>query len=263
LIESDIITGTVARLSFKATREMWVVIYGISKAQSLQEVADKLRTNERVIIFQIASGNIVYVHAGVRDANELANLVSFVQKEAALTDVTVGMVPTPPSNDEVALSALDVRIITALRYDARRSVAELAEELGTTAKTVRRRMDRMEKEDLVSYSIHWRPDTLGDVITQIHLGLKEGAEREKVALLLVKKYQHGIIRLYNFSNLPGQIIITYWTRNAREMQDVCTELEKEEYFTSVVPNVLRMVHYYDEHTDSRLKEIGKKAAKVR
>ena len=48
-----------------------------------------------------------------------------------------------------ALSNLDWRIVKALRMRARRSPEELARELGVTAKTIRRRLDRMVKEGSV------------------------------------------------------------------------------------------------------------------
>ena len=45
-----------------------------------------------------------------------------------------------------ALSPLDWRILKALRYHARRPLAEVAEEVGVSVRTVRRRFDRMAAE---------------------------------------------------------------------------------------------------------------------
>lgn len=260
LMDVEIIRGTYAALSFKAMKAMWVIVHGWSKANSMDEVAKDLRNDPHVAIMQVASGNYVYVHGNVTDAVGLAELVTSVQKSAKLSEPQVGIVQTPPLGND-ALSGMDLRIIKALANDTRRPVNEIAEELGTTAKTVRRRLDRLMKEDLVQLSINWQPDTMGDMVSQIHLVLKEGVPNEKAAYLMIKKYAPGIIRSYTFSNVPGFILLTYCNRNAREMQDTCRELEGEGVFTSVVPNVIRAIYHYPEHREAVLQELLKRTGK--
>ncbi len=204
LTDVEIIRGTYAALSFKAMKARWVIVHGWSKANSMDEVAKELRNDPHVAIMQVASGNYVYVHGNVTDAVGLAELVTSVQRSAKLSEPQVGIVHTPPL-EHTGLSGMDLRIIKALANDTRRPVNEIAEELGTTAKTVRRRLDRLMKEDLVQLSINWQPDTMGDMVSQIHMVLKDGVPNEKAAYLMIKKYAPGIIRSYTFSNVPGLI----------------------------------------------------------
>lgn len=260
LVDVDIIRGTYAALSIKAMKAMWIIIHGWSRANSMDEVARELKENPQVAIMQVASGNYVYVHGNVTDAVGLAELVSSVQRIAKLSEPQVGIVHTSPL-DKSGLSGMDLRIIRALGNDTRRPVNEIAEELGTTPKTVRRRLDRLMKEDLVQLSINWQPDTMGDMVSQIHLVLKDGVANEKAAFLMIKKYAPGIIRSYTFSNSPGIILLTYCNRNAREMQDTCRELEAEGIFTSVVPNVIRAIYHYPEHREAVLQEMLRKTGK--
>ncbi len=260
LMDVEIVRGTYAALSFKAMRAMWVVVHGWSKANSMDEAAKELRSDPHVAIMQVASGNYVYVHGNVNDAVGLAELVSSVQRSTRLSEPQVGIVHTPTS-DHSGLSYMDLRIVKALANDTRRPVNEIAEELGTTAKTVRRRLDRLIREDLVQLSINWQPDTMGDMVSQIHLVLKDGVPNEKAAYLMIKKYAPGIIRSYTFSNLPGLIVLTYCNRNAREMQDTCRELEAEGIFTSVVPNVIRAIYHYPEHREAVLQDMLRKAGR--
>ena len=260
LMDVEIIRGTYAALSFKAMKAMWVIVHGWSKANSMDEVAKELRNDQHVAIMQVASGNYVYVHGNVTDAVGLAELVTSVQRSARLSEPQVGIVHTPPP-EHSGLSAMDLRIIKALANDTRRPVNEIAQELGTTAKTVRRRLDRLMKEDLVQLSINWQPDTMGDMVSQIHLVLKDGVANEKAAYLMIKKYAPGIIRSYTFSNVPGFILLTYCNRNAREMQDTCRELEGEGIFTSVVPNVIRSIYHFPEHREVVLQDMLRRAGK--
>ncbi len=99
------------------------MIYGWSKAPSMNDVAEKLRVKRSVAVFQIASGNFS-ISSSVRDATDLAQLVSFTQKAASLHDAQVGIMPTPPAAPGDALTYLDLRLISAMREDARKPIAE-------------------------------------------------------------------------------------------------------------------------------------------
>lgn len=254
LMETDIIRGTYTRVSFKAAGAMWVVVHGWSKARSMDEVDVKFKAIPQVAVFQVASGNYIYVHGTVKDAVELAIFVSAVQRDAQISEPQLGIMPNAPSTDG-GLTNLDLRIIQTLQKDSRRPVTEVAAELGTTVKTVRRRLDRLVREDLINMSIHWQPDTLGDTVSQIHLVLRDDVPREKAAFLLIKKFSSGVVFTLSFSNLPNQVIVTYWSKNVRQMQIACRELESEDIFDGVVPNIIWSIYYYDEHWDAMLQEM--------
>jgi DNA-binding Lrp family transcriptional regulator len=253
LVEADIIRGTYAALNFRALGAMWVMVHGWSKARVMSEVDQKFRAISQVAVFQVASGNYVYVHGNVKDSAELADFVSAVQRDAQISEPQVGIIPLPPIKESV-LTAMDLRIIQALARDSRRPSSEVAGQLGTTIKTVRRRLDRLIQDDLIMLSINWQPDTLGDTISQIHLALRDEVPREKAAFLLIKRFSPGVVRTYTFSNLPNQVIITFWSRNVREMQNACRDLEVEGIFASVVPNIIRAIYYYEEHREDLLKD---------
>jgi DNA-binding Lrp family transcriptional regulator len=260
LMEAEIITGTGTFLTLKAQGRMWVVVYGWSKAASMDDVAAKLNKQSEVAVFFVASGNYVYVHGAVGDANEMASFVNKVQKVAMITEVQVGIMPSPAPAPKDALSRLDLRIIKSMQEDARKPISDVANEVGVSVKTAKRKLDRMIEDDLVQFSIHWRPDTQGDTVTNIHLTIKDEVEREKVAFQLIKRMSAGVIRTYSFSNLPNHLIVILWTRNVKEMQRTCRELERDGFFHSVVPNIIRDIHYYDAHRHAILDGMLRKSA---
>ena len=247
LIDAGIFGSTGTFLSFKALSRMWVVIYGWSKAPSVREAVMEIGRERSVGVCFIASGNFIYVMGAIKDSAEMARLVSRVQKVAVLQDMQVGIVPTPPSVPNDALTKLDLRLIKAMQHDARRPITEVADEVGVSVKTARRHIEKMVKEGLVQFSMHWVPESQGDAIANVHLTLKEEADREKVGYALIKMLGLGAVRTYTFSNLPDQMMISLWTRNVREMNIICRGLEDEGLFVSVVPNIIRNIHYFDEN----------------
>jgi len=72
-------------------------------------------------------------------------------------------------------------------------------------------------------------------------------QKEKVAIETIKRLSSNAVRTLSFSNMPNQMIVTMWTNNMREMQEICRGLEETGMFASVIPNVIRDARYYDEH----------------
>jgi len=70
----------------------------------------------------------------------------------------------------------DQKILTLLRHDGRRSISDLATELGLSRATVRSRIERMERQgDIVGYTVILRADAVSMPV--------RGSKGEKKGLL--------------------------------------------------------------------------------
>lgn len=261
LMDAGIIGGMGTYLSAKATGHMLVLVMGWSKCPSMDELSKRLDRHRDVAVLFVASGHYVYILGTVRNATEMGRFVSMVQKEAAVRDLQVGVVLTPLPSPGDALSRLDLKLVKALEDDPRRPASEVAKMTGVSVKTARRRIERMVTEGLVQCTTHWWLEAQSDPVCNIHLTIREDAERDKVAYLLIKKMAAGTIQTYAFSNLPNLIVVTTWFKNGREMQRTCRELEAEGSFVSVVPNIMRAIYYYDEHRKAFLEEMLEASAR--
>jgi DNA-binding Lrp family transcriptional regulator len=255
LTDLGVLKGTVTRLSFSAMGRMWVFIYGRSTCPSMNEAAKRIEKINNVIVLMIASGNQLYMQCMAKDAAELAELVSSVQSAASLQDIQVGIVTTPPPAPPGTLSALDIRLVKALQTDSRKPISRLAADVGITAKTARKRLNRLMKEGLVQFSIHWSPGTVGGLLVQLLLVIRSDAQKEKVAVEIVKGLSSNTVRTLSFSNLPNQMIATLWTNDVRDTELICHRLEETGLFISVVPNIVREARYYEDHLSSAFEEL--------
>lgn len=76
---------------------------------------------------------------------------------------------------------LDQRLITLLRHNGRRSVSDLALELGASRATVRARMERLERSgDIVGYTVILRADAVSLPVRGIMLIEVEGRAADRV-----------------------------------------------------------------------------------
>jgi len=91
--------------------------------------------------------------------------------------------PLPPVHRD--LSPLDWRILQALRGNARRSLEEVAEAIGVSARTVKRRFERMAKEGAFDVVAKFDPGALrGYTFFLLMVSLRRGSnERELKAIL--------------------------------------------------------------------------------
>jgi DNA-binding Lrp family transcriptional regulator len=83
--------------------------------------------------------------------------------------------------DWTIIDALDQRLVTLLRHDARRSVTELAATLGVGRATVRARIERLEAAgEILGYTVILRADALDLPVRGVMLIEIEGHAADRV-----------------------------------------------------------------------------------
>ncbi len=79
------------------------------------------------------------------------------------------------------MDSLDQKLITLLRHNGRRSISDLALELGASRATVRSRMERLERAgDIVGYTVILRADAVDQTVRGIMMIEIEGHAADRV-----------------------------------------------------------------------------------
>jgi DNA-binding Lrp family transcriptional regulator len=183
----------------------------------------------------------LYIGAYLRNISELESLVSYIKKEAGIPEPTVGLTysvaPFPVVSSDSTIYALDYQIIRSLKDNSRKATSDVAEELGVSAKTVRRRLSRMIKNGLIELSIEWYPDTSNDIFTVFHFQTKPETDKNAVDNVF-KKYSPNLIFYWGFSNIPNTFVAFVWTRTMKELQNIRENFEHEAAVQATAPNIL-------------------------
>ena len=83
------------------------------------------------------------------------------------------------------MTDIDQRLLTLLRHHGRRSISDLAGELGVSRATVRARIERMERQgDIVGYTVILRADAVSMPVRGIMLIEVEGRAADRVVDVL-------------------------------------------------------------------------------
>lgn len=215
-----------------------LVMFGASMANNSEGLIDKLGINENIYAVSQHSDNFYIIHAITRNPNEIEPLVSFVKLTAEIPELKVGLQSSPVQSDtevemmrEVSLSNTDYLIVNALKDNSRKTIVDIAEEIGSSTKTIRRRLDRLIENHLVHFTIHWYPDKCSEVIVMVILTLKPSIIVDKTEIIdrLREQYGHKILFTWTFSTLPNIIIISIWVDSMKELQNIRSSLISDNF----------------------------------
>lgn len=236
LVHDGIVRRFTVNLSMACQGAVPVIIFGRSELPSADSAARELSEDGSTYAYLVGAGNMVYVCGFLRSRSELDDYAACAAAVAGMPEPTVAVETMGPPGNLVTIresdcgniSALDLRIIDALKADSRKPLTDVAAELGVTAKTVKRRWDRMEAEGLVEKTIHWNPDAGGDIVVFLHIELAEGNDRHALGNILMSKHGPNVVFFRVFSNLPSFLQLILWGRSLREVKDVMERIERED-----------------------------------
>ena len=252
LEDEGIIERYIARPSLQALKSLWVMIFGFSKARSTELVSKELGQHENINFVGIAGGKSLSISTFLRDISELQEISTFISKTAQIDETFIGIKNIPYITIPEPLSSIDYKILKSLNMDARKPITDIAEDVGLSAKTVRRRLDSMVENNLATFTIQWKPLHTNSFIAVFDINLNEGMEIGSTIQYLNKKFSKNLVTSYSFSNIPNRITIETWARTAKEAQQIQIGLQKEG-FKDIIPHIGLSGEYYDCWIDQLLR----------
>jgi DNA-binding Lrp family transcriptional regulator len=251
LIDDNIINAFIARPSLIALKYLCVLIYGTSNAKSMDEVSKELGKHESIYYIGISGGKYLQISAYLKDITELHDYSSYVSKTAQISEPTICILNVPYLTLPEPLTSLDYQILRTLNRDARKSITDIADEVGLSSKTVRKRLDRMIENNLVSFTTEM---TVHKIIflTVFHLYLKEGANMNSSIQKINQKFSNNVVYCLSYSNIPNFLTLHTWAKNPQESQRIQEELQKEG-FKDVIPRIFLSAKWYECWLDQLLR----------
>jgi DNA-binding Lrp family transcriptional regulator len=234
-----IIRRYTTKLSLFGLRAFLIHIYGRSEAVHMDVLREAVSRDDRTFWFCVASGNFVYIGAYLQSLTELASYSEKIKKECMISSPIIGIVasPEPDSSVDLTMLQMDYRIAQELSDNSRKDISQISERLGISAKTARRRLQRLTDLRLVEQSIEWYPDSSNDVIAIFHMKVKDSYGLMD-AFRAVNCYRPNLLFQMVYTNLPGTMLCYMWTNNFRDLKAIYDHMEKEPFCEYIIPNIL-------------------------
>ncbi len=260
--QQGVINGFPGGLSIGFVNPVVLYLFGTSSATSMDEAIAELHRDDRTYIALVCARNYLSIGALLKDHSEIDEYVESARRSARLTDLTIGLMSLTQfgtekvgwADREQDLSTLDYRILRALKEDARRPVEEVAAELNISAATARRRLTRLTAIGAFSASLYWRPSASGQIVSQLHLALEEGADRSRIGNSLTMRSGSRLISFISFSNLPRFLLLVVWASSMKELNDLVALAGAEEGVGSVSPNLVIAEYRFDTWIEKMVAE---------
>jgi DNA-binding Lrp family transcriptional regulator len=259
MIDDGVTRGFTANLNLSSLGAFNVVIFGHAAPGGFDKAKRDLQSDENTYWVGLAGGSEIYVGGYLRSLDELDSYVEHVQSATEMPSPEVGIVAVdsgqqPTYKDKPALTRLDYRIVHALSQDSRRALTDIAEDLGVSVKTVRRRLDEMTESNMLDFSIRWYPEASNDIISIFQLRVKPNADRSKVGLEIVMDHGPKALFFWTFSNIPNVVLLWTWSPTMRELRDLQTQLERRDDLQSVTMNIIYTGEVYETWREALLRE---------
>lgn len=141
LIDNGTINAFIVRPTMISLKGLWLMVSGTSNAKSMDLVNYELGNHESIYMVSIASSKFLYIAAYLRNISELQEFTSFLTKTSQISDPSIGIINIPYITTPETLSSVDYKILKSLNRDARKPLTDIGEDVGISAKTVRRRLN--------------------------------------------------------------------------------------------------------------------------
>ncbi len=241
LISKGIIVGFRANITPFVTGGSVTGLYGHSSSTDLSSTIEHLGGNECTARIIATGGQFLYVDAVVRTDKELYAYQSFVRevgKISELKTLVVFSAGEPPRKDP--LSRTDYRIVNAMRSDCRRPLQEVAVEIGSTAKTVKRRIEQMQANRYLAFTMELVLCSSGDMISIIHAKLRPDRRLDELIPHFINRKDPHILGISASNVEPGLMIFSMWGRDLKELREAERALNSDDDFEAMYSNL-----YYD------------------
>ncbi|HSV42762.1 MAG TPA: winged helix-turn-helix transcriptional regulator [Methanomassiliicoccales archaeon] len=267
LYDAGILVGTGASIPDTYLNATGVFIFGRMNDRWLKDVIERLAKNDRVGYVMLCAANILYVSGTLQRSAEMETFHSFVRDVCGMKDSTMAIeslgkvgevLPAKAPAPDAELTPLDLRIISSLRKDARKSYADVGEEVGVTARTVRMRLDRMLEEGSIALTLKVNPNNSKTMSSVTHLYTASGVDRNALGIELMHRYPANVLFFRSYCNIPDMISLAGNHPTMTSFNSMLEALYGDPRITKVVPNVVITAWAFDTWKDNMLPSLKKR-----
>lgn len=163
--------------------------------------------------------------------------------------------------ESIVLSETDLRIIKCLLlFGARTEIADIAKEVGTSEKTITRRLTRMKEANILDFSIQCSPSVMIGYIQFAIPIITTRFHRQSVLEQIYSEFQENILYSPGVIDSEDRLTFVLFAENVFTVDSVLTKVSSFEGVRSADVYILTKWQYHD---DWIMKEINKKTSQRR
>lgn len=265
--EEGVVSEMHTTLNLEALGGVFVIIYGESERGIDENVRKELARSR--IVFRANEGDRGHIHLSLmlRGTADLPKAIELAKSACGIAQPTVLIVgknsfigkepkaiySTERLNDRTrSLHPLDYRIIWCLHKDCRKPIKVIAEELGVSVKTVRRRLNGLVHDGLIDFEIVVAPHAMDNILCLFWVKIGSAGSIDKVMGSLRKIPDGYIDEIVALDNMPDLLLIDGMVRTIGEVNGITEQLRRIDGVVSVRPDIIMSLYRFDTWVDDHL-----------
>ena len=218
-----------------------------NKHALIEQLGDK----KKVVGGCVNLGNYLsIVHTFLNDAELYENIQSFKQfEEIEALDNFILLFPIMDFQD-VKITKNDWRIIYALKDDCRKTDLEVAEELNLSAKTVKRRLNYLKNNGIITFMVNLDTSS-GNLLTYNPI-IKFKSINSK-DLITINKIVNDPFYIWRIANEEA-MIYTIYIKQLRDLEDQINKIRQLENVTEIINLVPTKMYFFKNWIDDLIED---------
>jgi len=260
-------SGVIRRYTVSLTdRFMNAVMIGIKGSSDLgcfDDLIKALQRDDRTMLLLFCSLDKLFITALLRDISELDDYLRFLTREVKIAEPNLAFGSTLRFGEDgvrqqmkrrIELKSLDYRIIRALSVDSRKPIGELAQMLGISAKTVKRRLERMIGEAVLEFHIDFFPGAAPSAFVYFWVQVRLDVDMNAYMNRFVEKYDRYILLSHSMSSVPGLFASLIWAPTQTIVNNIEVEVSKDPSVIFSRTNPIQEVHHFKTWRDKYVED---------
>lgn len=224
----------------------------VSGIKEKYEAIEKISLLDRVVQIYNFVGNTFCVDFAYSDARDHDKRLSLIRElSRCSSNIKFDEIVVPPTR--ITFDNLDWRIIKSIRYQAFKRVSKVADELGVSLKTVRKRLERMISNKGFVIAPIINPGEVPNTITYGMLFFLEEDKMKKTVPQVLDAFRSSCFLAHTPST--GNVLLINFATTLGQTEDALLQARSIEGVTEVRQYVLKELREYSEWMD---REIEKK-----
>jgi DNA-binding Lrp family transcriptional regulator len=257
LVKMGVFRSFITRYSPSYLKSVGVLIYGQAETATFEEALTKLHRNESTSWVGLGSGGRLYAGATLRKLSQLDSYTAFLREEIGMQELVFGIRSAPPDLKKPALPLcdLDRRIVRSLQFDARKSLFEVAKELGEPKEMVEARLESMIQEKVIDFSTILSPEACPDILCMFHLFRRGHNEMRDFMRNKLNQHSPRILFFNTFRNLPDLVMAMVWASDMADIREIKASLEDDHAVERVEANVILASRVVENWADVLIRDL--------
>ena len=254
-----------ALVNLEAMNGIRTMVFGQMAGKLDKEMILKIEGQGSIHTTSCGSLNNVYLLAHLRGISELDDVIRIAQEVCRISNPQViifgkgSIISTCPHTiddskrgDVTALSETDYRIIGSLHHNARKPIAEIADDVGVSSKTVRIRLSRMVEANLIEFRTISSIEGMGVLDFAVVVKLRSAEYRAAILRKIREDPQFFVGSSVVVSNSTDLLFLEMQTETVNEMSRIIEDLRALKEVDSVSPDLIQKVYYFETWRDRML-----------